>query len=62
MPGEGEGSAAKLGISGSGEGGVVHAGDAAQERAVEDFSCSCGLGGAWGERPDLTSIGKDRGD
>ena len=42
-PLEGEGAAAKLGIGGGGEGGGVHASDAAEEAAVEGFGGFTGL-------------------
>jgi hypothetical protein len=29
---------------------------------VENLSCCCRLGSAWGERPDLTGVGEDGGD
>jgi hypothetical protein len=59
---EGERGAAKLGIGGGGEGGGVHASDAAEESAVKGF-CGCTVfGGARHKGPDFGSIGENGGD
>ena len=61
-PMEGEGGAAKFSVRGGGEGGGVHASDAAEEAAVESFGSVTSYRGAGGKGPDFGGIGEDGGD